>query len=122
MESNSDVTPALPSPTRASDWTCGEDDVDMSAAYELPSPSTDSIAIRSRSMTISAGVARSGRAHSTASTVHRSADPAVLRQAPSVTTGPDDPQPRDIALEQETSELEAALEAQSEPESGSDES
>ena len=41
---------------------------------------------------------------------------------PSVTTGPDDPQPRDIALEQETSELEAALEAQSEPEGGSDES
>jgi hypothetical protein len=45
-----------------------------------------------------------------------------MRQAPSVTTGPEDPQPRDIALEQETSELEAALEAQSEPEGGSDES
>jgi len=33
------------------------------------------------------------------------------------TTGPEDPQPRDIAVEQETAEVEAALEAQSEPES-----
>jgi hypothetical protein len=31
--------------------------------------------------------------------------------------GTDDPQPRDIALEQETPELQAQLEAQSEPES-----
>jgi len=30
--------------------------------------------------------------------------------------GPEDPQPRDIALEQETAEVEADLEAQSEPE------
>ncbi|WP_324277077.1 hypothetical protein [Blastococcus brunescens] len=30
-----------------------------------------------------------------------------------MTTGPEDPQPRDIALEQETPELEAELEAQS---------
>jgi len=34
------------------------------------------------------------------------------------TAGPEDPQPRDIALEQETPELEAQLEAQSEPDSG----
>ncbi len=34
------------------------------------------------------------------------------------TAGASDPQPRDIALEQETPELEADLEAQSEPESG----
>ncbi len=33
-----------------------------------------------------------------------------------MTTGPEDPQPRDIALEQETPELEADLEGQSEPE------
>lgn len=33
-----------------------------------------------------------------------------------MTTGPEDPQPRDIALEQETDEVEADLEAQSEPE------
>ena len=45
-----------------------------------------------------------------------------MRQAPSVTTGPQDPQPRDIALEQDPAELEAALEEQSEPESDSDES
>ncbi|MFD2093448.1 hypothetical protein [Blastococcus deserti] len=31
------------------------------------------------------------------------------------TPAPDDPQPRDIALEQETPELAADLEAQSEP-------
>jgi hypothetical protein len=36
-----------------------------------------------------------------------------------MTTGPEDPQPRDIALEQETAEVEADLEAQSEPEDGS---
>ncbi|HET6393572.1 MAG TPA: hypothetical protein VFG13_12185 [Blastococcus sp.] len=36
--------------------------------------------------------------------------------------GSEDPQPRDIAVEQETAEVEADLEAQSEPESGSDES
>jgi hypothetical protein len=36
-----------------------------------------------------------------------------MRQAFPVTTGPEDPQPRDIALEQETPELEAELEAQS---------
>jgi hypothetical protein len=34
------------------------------------------------------------------------------------TAGPEDPQPRDIALEQETPELEAELEAQSEPAGG----
>ena len=34
------------------------------------------------------------------------------------TPDPEDPQPRDIALEQETPELEADLEAQSEPEGG----
>jgi hypothetical protein len=45
-----------------------------------------------------------------------------MGQASSVTTGPEDPQPRDIALEQETSELEAELEAQSEPDGDSDES
>ena len=39
-----------------------------------------------------------------------------------MTTGPQDPQPRDIALEQETPELEAELEAQSEPNGDSDES
>lgn len=33
-----------------------------------------------------------------------------------MSTGPEDPQPRDIAVEQETPELEADLEAQSEPE------
>jgi hypothetical protein len=37
-----------------------------------------------------------------------------MGQAHLVTTGPEDPQPRDIALEQETPELEAELEAQSE--------
>jgi hypothetical protein len=38
-----------------------------------------------------------------------------VREAPVMTTpGPDTPQPRDIALEQETPELEAELEAQSE--------
>jgi hypothetical protein len=36
------------------------------------------------------------------------------------TPAPEDPQPRDIALEQETAEVEADLEAQSEP--ASDES
>jgi hypothetical protein len=45
-----------------------------------------------------------------------------MRQAFPVTTGPEDPQPRDIALEQETPELEAELEAQSEPDGDSDES
>jgi hypothetical protein len=35
------------------------------------------------------------------------------------TSGPEDPQPRDIALEQETPELEADLEAKSEPDGGS---
>ncbi|TQN43764.1 hypothetical protein FHU33_3228 [Blastococcus colisei] len=35
------------------------------------------------------------------------------------TPGSETPQPRDIALEQETPELEADLEAQSEPERGS---
>jgi hypothetical protein len=39
-----------------------------------------------------------------------------MGQAPPVTTGPEDPQPRDIALEQETPELEAELEAKSDPE------
>ena len=34
------------------------------------------------------------------------------------TPEPDDPQPRDIALELETPELAADLEAQSEPETG----
>jgi hypothetical protein len=34
-----------------------------------------------------------------------------------MTTGPEDPQPRDIAVEQESPELEADLEAQSDPES-----
>lgn len=33
-----------------------------------------------------------------------------------MTTGPEDPQPRDIAVEQESPELEADLEAQSDPE------
>jgi hypothetical protein len=32
-----------------------------------------------------------------------------------MTTGPEDPQPRDIAVEQESAEVEADLEAQSEP-------
>ena len=45
-----------------------------------------------------------------------------LGQASSVTTGPEDPQPRDIALEQETPELEAQLEAQSEPDGDPDNS
>ncbi|SOE03016.1 hypothetical protein SAMN06272739_3957 [Blastococcus haudaquaticus] len=36
------------------------------------------------------------------------------RLAP-MTTGPEDPQPRDIAVEQESAEVEADLEAQSEP-------
>jgi hypothetical protein len=40
-----------------------------------------------------------------------------VRQAPSMTTPrPQDPQPRDIALELETPELAADLEAQSDPE------
>ena len=40
-----------------------------------------------------------------------------------MSTGPEDPQPRDIALEQETPELEAELEAQSAPsDDASDES
>ena len=47
----------------------------------------------------------------------RRASLPVLRQARRVTTGPEDPQPRDIAVEQETAEVEAELEAQSEPES-----
>jgi hypothetical protein len=45
-----------------------------------------------------------------------------MGQASPVTTGPEDPQPRDIALEQETPELEAELEAQSEPDGDPDES
>jgi hypothetical protein len=45
------------------------------------------------------------------------ADDGHLGQAPPMTAPePDDPQPRDIALEQETPELAADLEAQSEPE------
>ena len=43
---------------------------------------------------------------------------ALLMTAPE----PEDPQPRDIALEQETPELAADLEAQSEPSSRPDES
>jgi len=39
-----------------------------------------------------------------------------------MTSGPEDPQPRDIAIEQETPELAADLEAQSEPDGDSDES
>jgi hypothetical protein len=38
------------------------------------------------------------------------------------TPASDEPQPRDIALEQETPEMAAELEAQSEPESRPDES
>jgi hypothetical protein len=46
-----------------------------------------------------------------------SADDGTVRQAPSMTTPrPQDPQPRDIALELETPELAADLEAQSDPE------
>jgi hypothetical protein len=52
----------------------------------------------------------------------RSADPHRMGQASSVTTGPEDPQPRDIALEQETPELEVELEAHSEPDGDPDES
>ena len=44
------------------------------------------------------------------------ADPGAVRQARAMTApGPDMPQPRDIALEQETPELAADLEAQSDP-------
>jgi hypothetical protein len=47
------------------------------------------------------------------------ADTRVLRQARLMTTPErEDPQPRDIALEQETPELAADLEAQSEPADG----
>ncbi len=38
------------------------------------------------------------------------------RLADVTTAGPEDPQPRDIVVEQETAEVEADLEAQSEPE------
>jgi len=45
----------------------------------------------------------------------------VLGQALVMTAPePEDPQPRDIALEQETPELEAELEAQSEPDGDPD--
>ena len=50
----------------------------------------------------------------------RAASGGGIGQAPPVTTGPEDPQPRDIALEQETPELAAELEAKSEPEAQSD--
>ena len=46
----------------------------------------------------------------------RPADDARVRQARGMTTPePSEPQPRDIALEQETPEQAADLEAQSEP-------
>jgi hypothetical protein len=57
-----------------------------------------------------------------ASATTRAATVGRMRQAFPVTNGPEDPQPRDIALEQETPELEADLEAQSEPDGDSDES
>jgi len=47
--------------------------------------------------------------------VQRAGGPGV-REAPVMTTpGPDTPQPRDIAVEQETAEVAADFEAQSEP-------
>jgi hypothetical protein len=49
----------------------------------------------------------------------RRADLGVLGEAVGMTTP--EPQPRDIALEQETPEQAADLEAQSEPEDSSDE-
>jgi hypothetical protein len=49
------------------------------------------------------------------------ADQGAVRQARAMTIpDPDEPEPRDIALEQESPELAADLEAQSDP--GSDES
>jgi hypothetical protein len=51
------------------------------------------------------------------------ADGGALGQAPPMTTPePANPQPRDIALEQETPEQAADLEAQSDPDPGDDES
>lgn len=51
------------------------------------------------------------------------ADGELLGQARVMSApGPADPQPRDIALEQETPEQAAELEAQSDPEPGPEES
>jgi len=53
----------------------------------------------------------------------RRADCAPLGQARTMTTPQSEtPQPRDIALEQETPEQAAELEAQSDPDPGTDES
>jgi hypothetical protein len=60
--------------------------------------------------------------HFSISAPHR-ADDAALGQARVMTTPePASPQPRDIALEQETPEQAADLEAQSDPESDAEES
>ena len=53
---------------------------------------------------------------------NRAASPLLGQSPPMTTSEPADPQPRDIALEQETPEQAADLEAQSDPEPGAEES
>jgi hypothetical protein len=55
-------------------------------------------------------------------TLPRAADPEVRQGRGMTAPGSAEPQPRDIALEQETPELEDELEAQSEPADPTDES